>query len=270
MTSAGKHLSLRKVVEAFVSGNYDTGSNSNESLYFSGDVLYSYGSHFPLLVRKGNYFLRNIDSYSSTTAKHQSYAGAQVPSYWLCDVSMDKLEEAGISYVTVEVVDHAGEDTLLRYRDKYYLTGLIRDAKSLRDYYVVELDQKLIDKVEAVTVEEAIESLKPQAVLDAELANREVLRTGEFFFILNLSTSEGNIPTVDKMLKVEGSPNTLQKNAYIEGSNHYVTNLADFRDGKGNGKLFAKGQVKHKNSQNRILKLKDWYEVHKNTGVQSW
>ena len=52
-------------------------------LYISGDVMYSYGEHFPLVVRldRGGYLV-NGDKYSVTTSAHQSLVfrlGPQVP-----------------------------------------------------------------------------------------------------------------------------------------------------------------------------------------------
>jgi hypothetical protein len=37
--------------------------------------FYSYGYHYPLLVELNGYWIRNIEGYSSSTAKHISWAG---------------------------------------------------------------------------------------------------------------------------------------------------------------------------------------------------
>jgi hypothetical protein len=41
-------------------------------MFIAGDVLYSYGHHFPLLVRWHGGYLLNADKYSVTTSAHQS------------------------------------------------------------------------------------------------------------------------------------------------------------------------------------------------------
>ena len=43
-------------------------------MFIEGDTIYSYGKHFPIALRLGNnIFLVNVDKYSSSTSKHQSY-----------------------------------------------------------------------------------------------------------------------------------------------------------------------------------------------------
>lgn len=51
-----------------------TRSKSNSSLYFDGKHVYSYGTHYPLLVRVGDSWILNDTGYSVTTAKHISLA----------------------------------------------------------------------------------------------------------------------------------------------------------------------------------------------------
>jgi hypothetical protein len=57
--------------------------NSNGSLYFAGDTIYSYGSHFPIArhVTKGKKegVLFNTASYSPTTSGHQSRVRSAIP-----------------------------------------------------------------------------------------------------------------------------------------------------------------------------------------------
>ena len=55
------------VVQMFLDGSGGRTAN----LYIDGNVLYSYGKHFPLAVRKGNTIYVNVDKYSQTTSCHQ-------------------------------------------------------------------------------------------------------------------------------------------------------------------------------------------------------
>jgi len=61
--------------------DFEKGKEKGEAshMYIEGDVLYSYGRHFPMLVRMKHWgkgkFLLNADRYSSTTSRHQMYAG---------------------------------------------------------------------------------------------------------------------------------------------------------------------------------------------------
>lgn len=51
-----------------------THEKSVSSVYFDGKHVYSYGKHYPLLIKVGSKWLVNRRGYSSTTAKHIGYA----------------------------------------------------------------------------------------------------------------------------------------------------------------------------------------------------
>lgn len=63
------------VAHVWAQRTQDEGRSNNGNFYFVGPVLYSYGSHFVVGVidERGRAWL-NTDGYSSTTAKHKSYA----------------------------------------------------------------------------------------------------------------------------------------------------------------------------------------------------
>lgn len=50
-------------------GERCTGSH----MFFEGNVIYSYGHHFPMAIKWNGYVLYNDDSYSVSTSKHQGY-----------------------------------------------------------------------------------------------------------------------------------------------------------------------------------------------------
>lgn len=66
-------MTNQQLIESFVEGA-DSGHANN--LFIEGDVLYSYGHHFPLAYRtydgESTIFIVNIDKYSVTTSRHQS------------------------------------------------------------------------------------------------------------------------------------------------------------------------------------------------------
>jgi len=64
----------QEVFHIFASGTQSQGRSHNGNVYFDGDVLYSYGSHFPLAIKYKGRVLLNGDSYSVTTSKHQGQA----------------------------------------------------------------------------------------------------------------------------------------------------------------------------------------------------
>jgi hypothetical protein len=65
------------VCHVWANQSQEHGRNSNNSLYFENDTIYSYGRHFPIAKIVDDYFgqptvLFNQANYSNTTAKHQS------------------------------------------------------------------------------------------------------------------------------------------------------------------------------------------------------
>jgi len=71
------------VIKEFIDFGTDVKVNS---VFSDKGVLYSYGYHFPMLVRLNDGYIYNKDKYSPTTSKHQSI----VRSY---------LEQKKISYI---------------------------------------------------------------------------------------------------------------------------------------------------------------------------
>lgn len=72
MRTVGKRY--EDVIDAFVAGESEPHRNSHGNVFFEGDVLYSYGRHFPLAVRKVRGTPRivvNGDKCSLTTGGHQ-------------------------------------------------------------------------------------------------------------------------------------------------------------------------------------------------------
>jgi hypothetical protein len=51
-----------------------TSSKTVASVFFDGKTVYSYGYHYPLLIKVNNFWIVNTRGYSNTTAKHISYA----------------------------------------------------------------------------------------------------------------------------------------------------------------------------------------------------
>jgi hypothetical protein len=62
----------------------DEARNRQGNLYFTGDTIYSYGSHFPIArhveTKRGNAILLTTKSYSVTTSGHVSAAWSAIPA----------------------------------------------------------------------------------------------------------------------------------------------------------------------------------------------
>lgn len=80
-------MNNKKFMQAVVTGNMPAPTSRNRSGYkeasnvlYDGTHVYSYGSHYPLLMRleteNGTKWIRNDRGYSSSTGRHISHAGA--------------------------------------------------------------------------------------------------------------------------------------------------------------------------------------------------
>jgi len=65
------------VIKKFVNGEKE---GRTKHLFIEGNVLYSYGHHFPIAIRT-NMFIVNMDKYSVTTSRHQSYLRGMLEGY---------------------------------------------------------------------------------------------------------------------------------------------------------------------------------------------
>ena len=93
----------RDLAERFISGA-DKGTGSN--MFIDGDILYSYGYHFPIAKRLGSgMYLVNSESYSSSTATHQSYVQRAIP-YGAKSIS---LKNCDVDYIDDQIISDKAE-----------------------------------------------------------------------------------------------------------------------------------------------------------------
>ena len=247
-------------------------------MYVDDDTLYSYGRHFPLLVRRDFGFLLNADKYSVTTSSHQSscfrHATIQIP--------FSALESAGVSHRHFELVSHEpqrwdktgkwerwindgsrrGKTEVISNKEHQALSEDEREGYSeqeerrpesaiLRyegDYYLSSMDGwnfflcKLPEPVE--TVEEAFASLKPAEV------GEDYQRQGEWFFV--------EMPLDKDFIKKEYAKmnkNFVLPNKNPDGNLHIATRGYENQYG-----VFVSGQVRHQTrwggrGDHRMLRL---------------
>ena len=99
-------------------------------LYFEGDVLFSYGYHFPLCIRLKNGFLINKNSYSMTTATHK---GHLIRGLTDCN-TIKELEKS----------KNEGKYKNIIFKDTSELKTLLDENDSFRFMTIEELQKKQI------------------------------------------------------------------------------------------------------------------------------
>lgn len=290
-----KYGSLEKVIKRFITGDTDYGyTTPNGSLYVEKGVLFSYGSHFPLAIHLGRYQLINADKYSNSTGKHQSmtiracYNPVEIPFSALSSAINNNIYRVNNGYEfnpytlneNLDIIDHADDvwttktrrnskgeleeyqhhllgGCVFSFKDRYFFSGIDETGKGNHIYFLTELTKP------ALSVEDALHSMKPQEVIEAENNNLKVLRQGEWFFI-----------PADFSNKDLSSAKIL-KGAYLTKDNtegHHTASEVMFFEGR----QYCKGIVKHSTGDHKQLKLyedikdKKWYLASHNVQIKSF
>lgn len=146
-------MSQGTLVDRFAKG---TARGSASHMFIDKDVLYSYGSHFPLAIRKrwgsGIEYLINGDRYSNTTSSHQNLCISNLtPNVQVPFSALDAadLTEYGLPQKGLKVV--------ARRPDEYYITCKhcgrdLRRTSTELDYIHVHDHTPLCEEVEGETV----------------------------------------------------------------------------------------------------------------------
>ncbi len=279
-----------EVYSVWANGSQEYGQNhSRGNVYFQGDTIYSYGSHFPMGVRQAKHFVLNADGYSNTTSGHQSCVRAVAnrtgkPSIL---IPFSSLRSAGIRPHDIHIVDtepdrevymgeradyngdvrpiyhHLMGRSVFRVGRAYYLSGIDETARDLwRGFFLAQLPRK------ATSVTDAIEALKPPAVLTAECEGIEVKRQGEFYFIpAGIQSLHGAVPRTWHHGSSQDFPTNYLPHARPgRQERHFATKLR-VKDGT----LYVKGTVRHNAKEHKMLTLgSEWHTVYENTEIRSF
>jgi hypothetical protein len=135
----------------------------------------------------------------------------------------------------------------------YFLSAFDENEPGFGLYFLAQLPVN----AEPVTVAEAREALKPEAVKHAELEHLEVLRQGDVFAIAQPGVKTGNLT------------GPSERKAFVLGVNHQVTEVrTEYGNTYGRGVMRHKPREWGRRPEHRALKLGDgktWYALYKNT-----
>jgi hypothetical protein len=170
----------------------------------------------------------------------------------------------GEAWKQVEVKDKNGRitkrmihtlgDSVLRVKDRYYLSGVDETGKGSGMYFFAELATKQAPP----TLEEAYNMLKPEAVREAEGRELNVLRQGEWFAI------PARIPTSELMRDVErGIAAYRQRHVLGKDGHHELEEAVLYKAGERKGQVYARGVLRHTQDEHEDLDLGTvrWYLV---------
>ena len=284
-------------VDAYIGQWSEDGRTPNSNMYFVGDVIYSYGPHFPMAVRLSNgFYVVNGDRYSVTTSQHQRMLFTAIPNrkrveipysalfaalglprysefYRVVDIikkEMEILDWVDDSYVNTgkldkdgnPIYDHVLGGCLFKLgEDRKFLSSMDESGTGRGLFFLTELADNNV-----TTIEEAYESLKPEEVKKAEKQGKEIRRQGEHFFI-KIEDEDFEIGEVEKRYLIKNKDDSRE-------DRHFATEGFE-RDGR----QFVRGVIRHSRGEHSMLKLyeegvkardRKWYEQFENIQINSW
>lgn len=286
-------MNQSELVERFRRGA-TSGQASN--MFIEDDVLYSYGRHFPLVIRlKGGGYLVNGDRYSVTTSQHQSMCfdfGPQVPFSALNAANVSERDRFALEIVEAgrdrsewicrcpgesHYGQYDGSDcdgytrhtlggTVLRHKRRYLLSAIdFETGLASRPLFFMCL---LPGKVGSLA--EAYESLVPAPVKIARALGAEIQRQGDFFFVR--STLATRDLTRNGHKRVSEAVYRGFQRVHVQGfpldrrESHLATEVREYA-----GVSYARGTVRHVPGEHRMVKLgRSWWSTHQNTARASW
>ena len=104
------------VAVVFAARTQSAGRNSSGSFYFTDNVIYSYGSHFPIAKIVGDTVLITSRSYSNTTARHVSHVRSAFRSTTLHVIEVENVLAASIREIAENI--NVIEASILETRGK--------------------------------------------------------------------------------------------------------------------------------------------------------
>jgi hypothetical protein len=215
-------FSQSQLVNRFKDGK-TSGKASN--MYIEGDVMYSYGAHFPLLVRTPWGFVLNADRYSSSTSQHQSECGRIAT----IAVSFSALASASIinssryashtlpeQFKAIELIDKS--------ESRYDITGYSRRNKETEkwEYITVSQWEKLNEDNRSIWSE--CTERRPEAIV-LRKDDKYYLSSmdGQNYFVSLLPEPVTTVAEAFESLKpYEIRSLTEHKNGYHRGIHYYM------------------------------------------------
>lgn len=286
-------MSHCEVIRGFIRGRYRRGSRVFADR--DDDTLYSYGHHFPLLVRLPDGFLVNGNRYSVSTARHQHLVFgvlaeegqryAVVPFAALRMAAMTSGPTRPWRFVTVPeglkaavsiVVPSGGERWIeagtYRKADGSTATRWIHTLgdsviRIHEQCYVSAVDEtgagrgtyflaELPEKRQPQSIAQALELLKPQPVRDAEKNGLVVRRQGEWFAIPSQTDTRRLMRDVRSGLAVRRHNHVLGRDGH-----HRLTDAVIYRYGPNKGRVLARGTMRHTRGEHLMLALPSWSHI---------
>jgi len=149
---------------------------------------------------------------------------------------------------------HTLGDSVLRVKDRFYLSGVDETGVGRGMYFFAELRTKQAPP----TLEEAYNMLKPTVVREAEGRGLDVLRQGEWFAIPTHVLTSELMRDVERGIAVHRQRHVLGKDGH-----HELEEAVLYKAGERKGQVYARGVLRHTKDEHEDLDLgtERWYLV---------
>lgn len=251
-----KGFTQREVASLFEHDINATSSTGNFESY--NGILEHYGTVESIKTLEG-VIISNNECFN------RGFAHCTKPNY---SVSMDLTTIISMVLVgnrqtlrEIRIIDVENDSVLFTWRKRYFLNATDEQR------FLVELIKP------CKSVNEALDSMKPQAVKIALRHNNDVKRQGEYFLIPLPNLRDRDVKDLERIIEHKALVYDYNEEKdfvafekifpEIEESRHVATRL-----GKSLGKTVVKGTVRH--PEHRMLKLENWHSVVKNVVKESW
>jgi hypothetical protein len=141
---------------------------------------------------------------------------------------------------------HTLGDTVVRVRDRYYLSAVDPTGMGRGMYFLVELHTERPPQ----SLADAFNILKPDAVRKAEAENRDVKRQGEWFAIPTKRLTSELMRDVERGLAVYRQHHVLGTDGH-----HKIEEAVIYRAGAQKGEVYARGVFRHTKGEHHDLDL---------------
>lgn len=137
----------RDTINAFVGGNFEARC-SNIKSYENGvkgsPTCYSYGTHYPLIIKRytsnGVFWFLNVSGYSVTTSKHIAQARYALFGKNKIDIEQWFLAESAIDCLTSECKRYYDLASRARTKKEHYKSIAINLFSNYENYQRINLD----------------------------------------------------------------------------------------------------------------------------------
>jgi hypothetical protein len=141
---------------------------------------------------------------------------------------------------------HTLGDSVIRIDDRYYVSAVDETGVGNGMYFLAEL----LRKTPPQTLQEALDTLKPQVVREAEARGSNVRRQGEWFAVPTLRLTSELMADVARGIAVYVERHVLGRDGH-----HEVGEAVIYRAGSRKGEVYARGVLRHTKREHHDLDL---------------